>query len=100
MSAAKVDVLAALDEAAFELNLYAVSLEDGYPRSEGDAIDARDGLVDARHAVSDLIAAAQRVTAAFRANGREPGFCPRTHQECEAAITSLDRVNARIGGAA
>ena len=50
-------------------------------------------------AVEDLIAAAQRVVAAFRENGRVPGFCPRTHQECEAAIVSMDRVVARIGGA-
>jgi hypothetical protein len=100
MSAAKVDVLAVLDA----VGEWAREVSDEYlDGAEGMrsqyAQDLRDGR-DAERLVGELIQAGSRVTAAFRANGSRSngGFDPKLHQECEAAVVSLDRVLARIGG--
>lgn len=67
-----------------------------------EAMKRAAALREIRESVSELLMAGQRVSAAFRANGSRSngGFDPRTHQECEAAVVSLDRLVARIGGAA
>lgn len=56
----------------------------------GEAIDVIRERLEKR--VSELEAAALRVTAAFRANGRANGVVEsaRSHQECEASLVALD----------